>query len=83
MPPREVTPLAPEMVIEFADVDPDSGMAIQLTREQWRFLTAVDGTSPLWSIIQTLNAPEPAILRLAAELVASGVLTISKRAAQI
>lgn len=80
MPPmREVVPLAPEAVIDFAEVDPESGTAIHLTRDQWRLLTAVDGQMPLWAIVQRLKAPEPTILRLAAELVASGTVVVVGR----
>lgn len=72
-PAYEPATLTPDMIIEFADVEPDSGIAVQLTREQWRLLTAVDGRMPLWAIIQRLNAPEGAILRIAGELVALGI----------
>ena len=78
-PMRDVVPLAPEAVIDFAEVDPESGTAIQLTRDQWRLLTAVDGQMPLWAIVQRLQAPEPTILRLAAELVAAGTVVVVGR----
>jgi Domain of unknown function (DUF4388) len=80
--PREVVPLAPESVITFAEVDPESRASIQLTRDQWKLLTAVDGQLPLWAIVQRLQAPEAMVLRLAAELVASGVAVVVGRAAQ-
>jgi hypothetical protein len=76
---REVLPLAPEAVIDFADVAAESGSAVQLTRDQWRLLTAVDGQMPLWAIVQRLNAPEPTILRIAAELVAAGTVVVVGR----
>jgi hypothetical protein len=82
LPVREVVPLAPETVIAFADIDPESGMAVQLTRDQWRVLTLVDGKAPLWAIIRSLAAPEVTILRLAAELHASGVVTVTGRVSQ-
>ena len=78
-PIREVGPLAPEAIIDFTEVDPESGTAIQLTRDQWRLLTAVDGQMPLWAIVQRLNAPEPTILHLAAELVAAGTVVVVGR----
>src|SRR5579859_754411 len=81
--PREVVPLAPEAVVDFAEVDPESGTAVQLSRTQWKFLTAVDGQMPLWAVCQKLNAPEPTILRLAAELVAAGTIVIVGRYAQV
>ncbi len=82
VPAREVVPLSPETVIDFADVDPESGVAAQLTRDQWRLLTAVDGKMPLWAIIADLGAPEMTILRLAAELHASGIVTVVGRISQ-
>lgn len=81
-PAREVVPLAPEAVVDFAEVDAESGTAVQLTRTQWKFLTAVDGQLPLWAISQKLNAPEATILRLAAELVSAGTIVIIGRYAQ-
>lgn len=81
IPSREVVPLAPESVITFAEVDPEGSAAIQLTRDQWKVLTAVDGQLPLWAIVQRLQAPEATILRLAAELVASGVAVVVGRVA--
>lgn len=82
VPSREVVPLAPESVIAFAEVDPEGGASIQLTRDQWKLLTAVDGQLPLWAIVQRLQAPEAMVLRLAAELVASGVAVVVGRAVQ-
>jgi Domain of unknown function (DUF4388) len=73
---REVAPLVPEAVVDFVEVDPDSGVAIQLTRDQWRLLTAVDGMSSLRAITRALHAPEPTILRLAGELVAQGTIMV-------
>jgi hypothetical protein len=55
---------------------------VQLTRDQWRLLTAVDGKLPLWAIIADLAAPEVAILRLAAELHAAGIVTVVGRISQ-
>jgi hypothetical protein len=79
--PRDVVPLAPETVVDFAEVDPDGGAAVQVSPSQWKLLTAVDGQAPLWAIIQRLQAPEPVILRLAAELLSSGVVVIAGRVA--
>jgi hypothetical protein len=82
LPSREVVPLSPETVIDFTDIDPDSGAMVQLTRDQWRLLTAVDGKLPLWAIVADLAAPEVAILRLAAELHAAGIVTVVGRISQ-
>ncbi|HST87909.1 MAG TPA: DUF4388 domain-containing protein [Ktedonobacterales bacterium] len=72
--PRAVVGL--DAVLDFAEIDADSGAAVQLTQDQWRFLTAVDGRLPLGAVIQRLQAPEHVILRLAAELLASRVLVV-------
>ncbi len=82
LPSREVVPLSPETVIAFSDIDPDTGTTIQLNRDQWRLLTAVDGKMPLWAIIADLAAPEVAILRLAAELHAAGIVSVVGRISQ-
>lgn len=76
---REVTPVPREATIEFAEVDPQSRQAIQLTPDQWRLLTKVDGHTPLWAIARTLQAPDQAICRLAGELVATGTVVIVGR----
>ena len=73
-------PLPREAVIDFADVDPTSRTAIQLTPDQWRVLTKVDGQAPLWAIARALQAPEPPICQVAGELVASGAVVIVGRA---
>jgi len=72
--PRAVVGL--DAVLDFAEIDPEAGAAVQLTQDQWRFLTAVDGRLPLGAVIQRLQAPEHVILRLAAELLASRVLVV-------
>lgn len=76
LPAREVQPLVLEAVIDFVEVEPDSGTAVQLTRDQWRMLTAVDGMSSLRVIARSLHAPEGTILRLAGELAAQGVVMV-------
>src|SRR5262249_35454823 len=78
-PLRETLPLAPETVLDFAEVDPESSASVEVTRDQWRLLTAVDGGTPLWSIAANLQAPESIVLRLAGELLASGVVVIAGR----
>lgn len=78
--PSPVAPLAPEVVIDFAAINPQSDTPIQVTRDQWRLLTMVDGRAPLWAIAEALQAPEPIILHLAAELVAANLAIIAGRA---
>lgn len=73
-PPPAIRPLPPEVVVDFAPIDPQSGAPVRLSREQWRVLTMVDGNMPLWAIAEALQAPDEIILRVAAELVAAGVV---------
>jgi hypothetical protein len=65
-----------EAVVDFVEIDPDGGVAIQLTRDQWRLLTAVDGMSSLRTITRALRAPETTIMRLAGELVGQGTIMV-------
>jgi hypothetical protein len=76
---HDLAPLPPEVVLAFADVDPAGELAIQLTRDQWRMLTMVDGQMPLWQIADRLHAPEQLLLRVAAELVAADLAVIVGR----
>jgi Domain of unknown function (DUF4388) len=78
--PAVAAPLAPEVVIDFAEVNPQSDTPVQVTRDQWRLLTMVDGHTPLWAIAEALQAPEPIILQLAGELVAANIAIIAGRA---
>lgn len=66
----------PEAIINFAEVDLASGGSVQLTRDQWRLLTMVDGRMPLWAIADALLAPEEVILRIAGELVAGDLAVV-------
>ncbi len=75
-PVAAVAPISPQTVIDFAEVDPANGEMIQLTRDQWRVLTAVDGQAPLVGIMQKLQAPEHVIMRLASELLAAGTVVV-------
>jgi hypothetical protein len=77
--PTVATPLAPEVVIDFAEINPQTETPIQVTRDQWRLLTIVDGRLPLWAIAEALQAPEPVILQLAGELVAANIAIIAGR----
>jgi hypothetical protein len=72
----ESLPVAPDAVVDFVEVEANSGAAIQITREQWHVLTAVDGFSSLRTIAHLLQAHEPMVLHLAAELVANGVVMV-------
>src|SRR5258708_721409 len=69
-------PISPQTVIDFAEGAPANGEMIQLTRDHWRVLTAVDGQAPLVGIMQKLQAPEHVIMRLASELLAAGTVVV-------
>lgn len=73
---REVAPLSPDTVVDFAEVDPRAPGSVHISREQWRLLTMVDGQMPLWAIAQALQAPEHVILQLAGELASMGVVSV-------
>jgi hypothetical protein len=73
-PRRDIAPLAPDTIIDFAEVDPTDNVGVHVTREQWRVLTMMDGQMPLWAIAQNLQAPEPVIVRLAGELAEQGII---------
>jgi hypothetical protein len=77
----EVIPLSPDIVIAFNDIDPASDMPVQLTRDQWKVLSAVDGQTPLWQVAEMVLEPEPVVLHVAAELVALDLAAIVGRQA--
>jgi len=66
---QDVEPLPADTVLAFADVEPQREAPIELTRDQWRLLTMVDGQLPLWAIADALQAPAPVLQRVAATLV--------------
>ena len=74
-PAYEALQLTLDSIIDFAEVDLNSGTAVEITRDQWRLLTAVDGHIPLWSLAENLQAPEALILRLANDLHAASIVT--------
>lgn len=75
----EVIPLSSDIVIAFNDIDPAGDIPVQLTRDQWKVLTAVDGQTPLWQVAETVLEPEPVVLHVAAELVALELAAIVGR----
>ncbi|MEO7002969.1 MAG: DUF4388 domain-containing protein [Ktedonobacterales bacterium] len=77
--PHQVAPLAPEAVVDFAEVDL-AGPGIQITRDQWKVLTAVDGHASLWDISQRVGERELMVLRIAGELASNGIITVVGRA---
>lgn len=73
-PPSRLAPLHPGVVLAFIEPDPGVAGIVQVTREQWALLAHVDGRTPLWAIAEKLQQPEQAVLRVAGELVAAGML---------
>ena len=65
MPPtNQAMPVIPfdvqlDNVLDFADLDPNDPVPVQLTRDQWRVLTLVDGESTLAAIAQNLATTAP------------------------
>lgn len=76
---RNPPPPSPEMVVDFAEMESE-GDPIQVTREQWALLTQVDGHSSLLAVSQRMGMPELTTMRLASQLVASGILIVVARA---
>jgi hypothetical protein len=69
--------VTPDLVLGFAEeLSPISGK-VQLTPDQWRFLTVINGKTPLWEASRLLRLAPAAALRLASELLSSGVLVVS------
>ncbi len=68
--------VTPDLVLDFSeDVRPHSG-EIQITPEQWRFLTVIDGRMPLWAVRKALRLSQADTLRLSSELLSSGILVV-------
>ena len=76
---RTPPPLSPEMVVDFAEVDPE-GDVIRISRDHWRLLTYVDGRTSLLGISQRMGEQELPVLRLASQLVANGIVLVVGRA---
>jgi hypothetical protein len=76
---RTPPPLSPEMVVDFADVDPNGDM-VHITREHWRLLTYVDGRTSLLGIAQRMGEQEIPVLRLASQLATAGIVLVVGRA---
>ncbi len=66
-----------DLVLDFAEGVAEEEGEVEVTREQWRFLTAVDGQHSLGEVAQMLGMPPSVALRLASELLASNMLGVS------
>jgi Domain of unknown function (DUF4388) len=78
-PPRiDTSFMRPEMVLIPADLSSvrEQNPQFQLTPEQWRLLTRVDGQTSLQMICQALILHAEVVCRVAGELIAQGLLRI-------
>ncbi|HLX38951.1 MAG TPA: DUF4388 domain-containing protein [Ktedonobacteraceae bacterium] len=76
--------MRPEMVLIPADISHvrEQNPQFQLTPEQWRLLTRVDGQTSLQMIHQALAWPADFVCRVAGELIVQGLLRIITPVAQ-
>lgn len=76
--------MRPEMVLVPVDVSSlrDQNPPFQLTPDQWRLLTRVDGQTSLQMMCQALVWPSDFVCRVAGELIAQGLLRIITPVAQ-
>lgn len=84
-PPRiDTSFMRPEMVLIPVDVSNlrDQNPPFQLTPDQWRLLTRVDGQTSLQMMCQVLTLPAEFVCRVAGELIAQGLLRIITPTAQ-
>ena len=70
--------MRPEMVLIPADLSHvrEQNPQFQLTPDQWRLLTRVDGQTSLQMICQVLALPSDFVCRVAGELIAQGLLRL-------
>lgn len=66
-----------DLVLAFAEEPQSANGKVQLTPDQWRFLTVINGKTPLWEVCRLLRLTQQGALRLASELLSSGVLVVS------
>lgn len=66
-----------DLVLDFAEEPRTASGKIQITPDQWSFLTAINGKTPLWEVCRLLHLSQAGALRLASELLSSGVLVVS------
>jgi hypothetical protein len=66
--------LTAESVVNFTEVGPEEIGSIELSPDEWRLLTMVDGNMPLWAVAEALQAPEAAIVEVAQGLTSRGLI---------
>ncbi len=71
--------MRPDMILMAADLSAlrESNPSKQLTPEQWRLLTRVDGRSSLLAACQELGMTPEWVCKVAGELIAEGLLHLS------
>ncbi len=81
LPPKRIDTsfMRPEMVLLPLDLSAlrDRNPQVQITPEQWRLLTRVDGRTSLQLICQELAMPANFVCQLAGELIALGLIQVS------
>jgi hypothetical protein len=72
--------MRPEMVLLPLDLSAlrDRNPQVQINPEQWRLLTRVDGQTSLQLICQELAMPANVVCQLAGELIAMGLIQVSR-----
>jgi hypothetical protein len=68
------TALTSESVVNFTEIGPEEDGTLEVTPNEWRLLTMVDGTMPLWAIAEALQAPEEALVEVAQTLAQRGLV---------
>lgn len=80
VPPKRIDTsfMKPDMVLAPADLSAfrEQNPAIQLTPDQWRLLTRVDGRTSLQSACRDLGIQPPLVCQLAGELLAEGLIQL-------
>lgn len=80
MPPRRIDTsfMMPEMLLMPTDLSAlrEQNPHVQLTPEQWRLFTLVDGSTSLKIVCQTLGATPELVCLLAGELIALGLVQV-------
>jgi hypothetical protein len=69
--------VTPDLVLDFAEEVQTANGDVEITADHWRFLTAIDGRTPLRQVCRLLRLSQASALRFASELLSSGVLVVS------
>ena len=81
VPPKriDISFMQPDMQLVPADLSAyrDQNPHVQLTPDQWRILTLIDGRNSLQMICQMLGAPAEIVCNVAGELIAEGLVHVT------